>query len=125
MNITSQDTKGLLKNIELIAEAFKENGASQDEKKKKKIYKKFRSEIDQLASFLKTNEEETWLFCVVFAMNINSREAEMEGLTQFLGISPFQTVGYIKVLNEMMKKRLLYRTEGYDMMRFLANRYQI
>ncbi|TAF64794.1 MAG: AAA family ATPase [Cytophagales bacterium] len=112
----------LLKNLEKIANEFK--NCELNEINKNKITQKVQEEIKIAATFLHCSEDETWLFAVLFALNISGRDTDLESLNQYLNSSPFYVVSLIPLLEGLANKRLIIKNTGYDS-KIIATRFQI
>ncbi|WP_026999110.1 ATP-binding protein [Eisenibacter elegans] len=113
----------ILPHIEQIAQTLK--GVGLTESNKKKLLKPLQPHLEVVGNFLHCEQEdEVWLFSILFALSISSRETDLESLTDYLGCSPFMTVQFVPVLERMVQKRLLVKSSGYDT-KVVTTRYQV
>ncbi len=112
----------ILKSIEKIALAFKDSELN--EKTKRKILSTVKEETKIVCNFLHCNEEEAWLFSVMFAMSISGKDTDLDSLTHYLSCNPFFIVGLSPVLDSLVSKRLLIKNTGYDM-KVIATRFHV
>ncbi|MCS6821861.1 MAG: ATP-binding protein [Microscillaceae bacterium] len=119
------DTNYILKSIEKVATAFKDSELT--EKNKRKILANLSEEIKCLGNFLHCNEEETWIFCVIFALSISGRDTDLESLSVYLRCNPFFIFTLTPSLDSLVAKRLLIKNSSYDMRitgtRFLVSNF--
>ncbi len=118
----NQETNFVLKSIEKIATTFKDSELS--ENKKRKFINTLKDDLKVVGSFLHCNEDEAWLFSVMFAMSISGKDTDLDSLTHYLGCNPFLIVGLSPVLESLVNKRLLIKNAGYDMT-VIATRFHI
>lgn len=118
----TQKTNLILKGIEKIANAFK--NTQLNEENKSIITQSVTRELNQVQNFLHCSENEAWLFAIMFAMSISGKEADLDSLTQYLDCNPFFIVSLAPVLDNLVKKRLLLKSSGYDM-KIIATRFYI
>jgi len=132
----AKTTSNVLKNLEKIAEAckkfpYKDNDKDNKVKRKKKVEQYtlvaegIKDEIAEISAFLDTNDEETCLFAIIFALNIGGQEASLENITQYLGCTYYQTVSYFPILQTLLSKRLLQRSSDYESMPSISNQHQV
>lgn len=131
----SKNIPAILKSLEKIAQACKKTDfkeADKDSKKKKKkqeteedLLEGIREDLTEVGAFLNTNEEETCLFAVVFAINIGGQEASLDTISQYLGCTTYQAVAYFSMMNVMVNKRLLQRNADYENLQTISNQYQV
>ncbi len=112
----------ILKSIEKIANTFKDSELT--DIKKRKLIKALKEDLKIVGGFLHCNEDECWLFSVMFAMSISGKETDLDSLTQYLGCNPFLIVGLSPVLDGLVSKRLLVKNSGYDLT-VIATRFHI
>ena len=120
--IFSIESNIVLKSIEKVALAFKESELT--ENKKRKTLTGLKEELKTITSFLHCNEEEAWLFSVMFAMSISGKDTDIDSLTHYLSCNPFLIVGLSPVLDSLVNKRLLIKNIGYDM-KVIATRFHV
>jgi ATPase family associated with various cellular activities (AAA) len=121
-NSHSFESNFVLKSIEKIAHAFKDSELS--DHNKRKLLSSLKEELKTVSTFLHCNEEESWLFSVMFAMNIGGRDADLDSLTHYLNCNPFLIVSLSPILDSLVHKRLLVRNTGYDM-KVIATRFHV
>lgn len=118
----NQEPNFVLKSIEKIANTFKDSELS--ENKKRKLINTLKDDLKVVGNFLHCNEDEAWLFSVMFAMSISGKDTDLDSLTHYLGCNPFLIVGLSPVLESLVNKRLLIKNAGYDMT-VIATRFHI
>jgi hypothetical protein len=130
----SKNIPSILKALEKIATTckktdFKDNKDSKKKKKKNTeesdTLTDIKEELAEANAFLKTTDEETCLFAVVFAVNIGGQEASLETISQYLGCTTYQAVAYFPMLNALTNKRLLQRNADYENLQTISNQYQV
>ncbi|MDX2304129.1 MAG: ATP-binding protein [Microscillaceae bacterium] len=120
--IYSVESNVILKSIEKIALTFKDSELT--EKSKRKVLANLKEEIKIVTGFLHCNEEEAWLFSVMFAMSISGKDTDLDSLTHYLSCNPFFIVSLSPVLDSLVSKRLLIKNTGYDM-KVIATRFHV
>jgi hypothetical protein len=118
----SLEVNPILRSIEKIANLFKDSELT--DQTKRKLLAELKEDIKVVGSFLHTNEDETWLFSIMFAMSICGKDTDLDSLTHYLGCNPFFIVGLSPVLESLVGKRLLIRSSGYDM-KVIATRFHV
>jgi hypothetical protein len=118
----SLEVNPILRSIEKIANLFKDSELT--DQGKRKLLAELKEDIKVVGSFLHTNEDETWLFSIMFAMSICGKDTDLDSLTHYLGCNPFFIVGLSPVLESLVGKRLLIRSSGYDM-KVIATRFHV
>ncbi len=83
-----------------------------------------KKELDMVCNFLHCDEEEAWLFSVMFAMNISGKDTDLDSLTHYLSCNPFLIVSFTPILDRLVSKRLLIKNTGYDM-KVIATRFHV
>lgn len=112
----------ILKSIEKIALSFKDSELT--EKSKRKTLGSLKEELKTVCNFLHCNEDEAWLFSVMFAMSISGKDTDLDSLTHYLSCNPFFIVSLSPVLDSLVSKRLLIKNTGYDM-KVIATRFHV
>ncbi len=129
----------MLGSLEKIANACKKidfkttKNKTKDKKKKtdnkentdQEIAPELQEALTEVSLWLNTQEDETYLFAVIFAINIGNQEASLETISQFLGCTTYQAVAYFPTLNALATKRLLQRNTDYDNLQTISNQYQV
>ena len=118
----SVESNVILKSIEKIALTFKDSELN--EKSKRKMLGNLKEEVKNVTGFLHCNEEEAWLFSVMFAMSISGKDTDLDSLTHYLSCNPFFIVSLSPVLDSLVSKRLLIKNTGYDM-KVIATRFHV
>lgn len=132
----SKNIPAILKSLEKIADFCKKaNGSevgkeSKGKKKKKQLedtnnIEEIKQDLEEVGKFLQTNDEETCLFAVVFAINIGGQEASLETVSQYLGCTAYQAVAYLSLINVLVNKRLIQRNADYENLQTISNQYQV
>lgn len=121
-NIQNIEPNLVLKSIEKISLAFKDSELN-DQNKHKNL-NALRDEINIVKDFLHCNEDEVWLFSVMFAMSISGKDTDLDSLTQYLACNPFFIVSLSPILESLVSKRLLIKNTGYDM-KVIATRFHV
>lgn len=102
----------ILAHIERVANAFK--GSKLNDNNKSKILESQQKDLHKIADFLSCEEEEAWLFSIMFAMSISGKDADLDQLTHYLSCNPFFVVSLLPTLDSLVSKRLLLKNAGYD-----------
>ncbi|HAS40336.1 MAG TPA: hypothetical protein DCS93_07645 [Microscillaceae bacterium] len=121
-NIQNIGPNLVLKSIEKISLTFKDSELT-DQNKHKNL-NALHDEITIVKDFLHCNDDEAWLFSVMFAMSISGKDTDLDSLTQYLSCNPFLIVSLSPVLESLVSKRLLIKNTGYDM-KVIATRFHV
>jgi hypothetical protein len=121
-NIQNLEPNLVLKSIEKLSTAFKDSELT--DQNKTKILHSLREEAQIVKDFLHCNDDEAWLFSVMFAMSISGKDTDLDSLTQYLSCNPFFIVSLSPVLESLVSKRLLIKNTGYDM-KVIATRFHV
>ncbi|OJJ14155.1 hypothetical protein BKI52_44345 [marine bacterium AO1-C] len=121
-NIQNIGPNLVLKSIEKISLTFKDSELT-DQNKHKNL-NALHEEITIVKDFLHCNDDEAWLFSVMFAMSISGKDTDLDSLTQYLSCNPFLIVSLSPVLESLVSKRLLIKNTGYDM-KVIATRFHV
>jgi Cdc6-like AAA superfamily ATPase len=122
MNVQTSESNPILQSIEKIALTFKDSEIN--ENKRKKILHELKEETKIVGNFLHCNEDEAWIFAVLFAMSISGKDTDLDSLTHYLGCNPFLVVGFTPILESLVNKRLLIKNSSYDI-KIIATRFHV
>jgi len=121
-NLQNNQNNSILPCIERIANTFKDSQLT--ESNKNVLLSKVKEDIKIVSQYLHCQEDESWIFAVLFAMSISGKDTDLDSFTQYLSCNPFLVVSLTPVLEKLVNKRLLIKNSGYDL-KVITTRYHI